>query len=471
LSSIVYSCVVEPQPKFLHQLSIWATTLIELAGVRADDLFVHVVGGDYAADVADYAAARGIPHAEVARFGDGRYCNKLRQLRSAPLRRYPFVALCDTDLAFCEALEPHRAGRVAAKIVDLPNPPLELLEGLYRRAGFSNFPELARCTNADAWTFANNCNGGLYQIDAEFLRELAPRWEKWALWVLEQRELQGAYAVHADQLGFGLAMWELGENVAPLPTAKNFPTHLPPDSYAADGTAPAILHYHDRLAPDGMLLPLGVPRADERVRLVNDVLSAERRASFDNARFWNFRYREHAALGSGLGSRGRAADEKRRLIASVIAVTSPGSVLDVGCGDLFVTGELPIAAYVGLDVSAEAIRIARARRADWHFITGDVLSAALDPADVVLCFDVLIHERDAHRYRAAVSRLAALAKHTLVVAAYNQEPWLTSAMTFYHEPISRTLRESGAFESLEIIGGYRDTTVLRAERRAEPDAV
>lgn len=464
MSSIVYSCVVEPQPKFVHQLSIWATTLIELAGVRAEDLFVHVLGGEYAADVAGYAAARGIPHAEVARFGDGRYCNKLRQLRSAPLRRYPFVALCDTDLAFCEALEPQRNGRVAAKIVDLPNPPLELLEALYRRAGFTDVRELVRCTNADAWTFAANCNGGLYQIEADFLDELAPRWEKWALWVLEQADLLGAYAVHADQLGFGLAMRELGEHVTLLPTAKNFPTHLPPESYAAESAAPAVLHYHDRLAPDGMLLALGIPRADERIRLVNEVLSADRRARFDNARFWNFRYREHGALGSGLGSRGRAAEEKRRLIGMVIAETAPRSVLDVGCGDLFVTGDLPVAEYVGLDVSAEAIRIAQARRADWHFIVGDVLSAELEPADLVLCFDLLIHERDPERYRSMVSRLAELAKHTLVVAAYNQEPWLTSAMTFYHEPISRTLRESGRFASLEILGGYRDTTVLHAER-------
>ena len=84
---------------------------------------------------------------------------------------------------------------------------------------------------------------------------------------------------------------------------------------------------------------------------------------------------------------------------------------------------------------------------------------------------MLIHERDPHRYRAAVYRLAELARPTLVVAAYNQDSWLTSAMTFYHEPISRTLRESGCFASLEIIGGYRDTTVLRAERHTEPDAV
>jgi hypothetical protein len=273
--------------------------------------------------------------------------------------------------------------------------------------------------------------------------------------------------MHADQLGFGLAMWELGEHVTPLPPAKNFPIHLPLESYDAESGAPAVLHYHDRVGPDGMLLPLGIPRVDERIELVNGVLSADRRASFDNGRFWNFRYSEHGALGSGLGSRGRNAEEKRRLIAGVIAETSPRSVLDVGCGDLFVTGDLPLADYFGLDVSAEAIRIAGTRRTDWRFATGDVLSADLEPADLVLCLDVLIHERDPHRYRGAVCRLAELAKRTLLIAAYNQEPWLTSAMTFYHEPISRTLRETGRFASIEIVGGYRDTTVLRATHEGD----
>jgi hypothetical protein len=38
-------------------------------------------------------------------------------------------------------------------------------------------------------------------------------------------------------------------------------------------------------------------------------------------------------------------------------------------------------------------------------------------------------------------------------------------MTFYHEPITTTLAACDGFTSMEIAGGYRDTTVVRASRR------
>lgn len=162
----------------------------------------------------------------------------------------------------------------------------------------------------------------------------------------------------------------------------------------------------------------------------------------------------------------RHAAEKRRLLGAIVAETAPGSVLDVGCGDLELTHDLPVARYLGLDVSAEAIAIARGRRPDWRFEVGDLLAADLTPADLVICLDLLVRERDRNRYRAAVRRLAGLARRELVVAGYNQPPWLASPETFYHEPITTTLTACGLFDALTIAGGFRDTTVVRAVRAA-----
>jgi Methyltransferase domain len=459
---VIYSCVVDPQPKFVHQLEIWTATLTQLAGVEPSRILVHVLDGDYRAEAVALLDARAIAHRPLARFGDGRFCNKIAQLRDPGLPGDGYVALCDTDIAFCAPLEPFAAGAVSAKVVDLPNPSLAALEETYRRAGFTRLPPLTRCSNADAHTFANNCNGGVYLLRRDVVRALAPRWEHWALWLLGETGLLEDDVKHADQIAFGLATWELGIAILPLPLAANFPTHLPPLP-AASAEPPAALHYHDRIGADGLLLRTGIPHADERIASVNETIARARRAGFDNARFWNFRYAEHPELGSGLGSRGRNAHAKRKLLLEALAETAPASVLDVGCGDLTVTGDLPLERYVGLDVSAEAVRIARARRPDWRFVVGDLLETEVPAAETVLCFDVLIHERDPGRYRAAVARLAALAERELIVGAYNQPPWLRSAMAFYHEPITATLLASGAF-SLEIIGGYRDTTVVRATR-------
>lgn len=275
---MIYSCVVEPQPKYVRQLRIWATTLCTLGGAAPGDLFVHVLDGDRFDEVAAFLSARAIPFAPMERFGDGRYCNKVAQLRSPQLRERAYAALCDTDVAFAAPLDPWLGlGRAAAKPVDGPNPPLELLERLYRRAGFDRFPEHVRCSNSPQLTFAGNCNGGLYLLRSDLIAELAPRWEKWTLWALAQTELLGRHVTHADQLGFGLAMWELGEPVAALPAAANFPLHFGLHRYDSPVEPPALLHFHDRVGVDGRLKTLGIPAVDARVRAVNDALDADER--------------------------------------------------------------------------------------------------------------------------------------------------------------------------------------------------
>jgi hypothetical protein len=176
--SITYSCVIESDWKFLNQVAIWITTLLELGGAQRSDLLVHVVEGEQYRDIVEYLSERAVAFAPVERFGDGRYCNKLRQLRSAELRASRYAALCESDLAFCAPIDDWiGVARAAAKPVDLPNPPLALLEQVYRRAGFARFPDMTRCSHAVGWTYANNCNRGLYVLETDLFDELAPSWE------------------------------------------------------------------------------------------------------------------------------------------------------------------------------------------------------------------------------------------------------------------------------------------------------
>ena len=79
-------------------------------------------------------------------------------------------------------------------------------------------------------------------------------------------------------------------------------------------------------------------------------------AGFDNAAFWDERYRTNIELGSGAGSRGEFLTDKRDLLRGLIARLQPRSILDVGCGDIEVTRELEFdGAYTGIDVSPYVI--------------------------------------------------------------------------------------------------------------------
>lgn len=463
MQEVVFSCVVDVHPKFAAQLDVWLWTLMATHPISPAQIAVHLVDG-CPDSLRERLQSQNIPHHTVQPFGDGKYCNKLAQLGSPLLEGAETIILCDTDIAFCTNILPRiRNTPVQAKIVDKPNPPLAMLEALFRDAGFLDFPPRARCSFSSDESFVTNCNGGLYVLSQAAFSSLRAVWQKWAMWVLERRSALGQYAIHADQISFCLSVHELSIDVDPLPSSMNCPTHLNSSDYTEAMDPPQVVHYHWNINPSGFLNPIGVEGIDNAIMGVNEIIRSERRRKFDNATFWNARYASFPEIGSGIGSRGTVLERKRKILYAALAQRHDPSILDVGCGDIEATRQLTVTQYTGIDISAEAVRICRAKRSDWNFVEGDPLTLDLMPADVVLCLDVLIHTPEIDRYKRLISRLAELTITSLIVAAYNQPPWLTSEITFYHEPISVSLKEAG-FNSIEIIGGYRDTTVICATK-------
>ncbi len=274
-ASAVYSCVVDAGAGFALQARIWVTTLRRLAEVDAADLFVHLVerGGGYG-DLTGFLRAERIAFRAVAPFGDGRFCNKLRQLETPELAERPYAVLCDADLAFSGPLPWAGKGPARAGVVDGPNPPLDVLARVYARAGRGTPPARTRCGFKDAETYADNCNGGLYVLARDLIAPLRARWQARAEWLLARPDLLGTHAVHVDQVAFALAMHDLGAEVELLPPEANFPTHLPADRYDPACPEPVVLHHHGRLTAQGRLRAVGLDRVDRRIGLVNAALAA-----------------------------------------------------------------------------------------------------------------------------------------------------------------------------------------------------
>jgi hypothetical protein len=285
MPAVYYSCVVDSDPKFVYQLWIWITTLAA-QGVRSSDLFVHIVRREGAQTALEaYLQSRGIAYRYIEPFGDGRFCNKLEQLCTPALLEREFAVLSDLDQAFLTDLRPWIGrGTICAKEVDYANPRVEALEALYRHAGFTRFPDRKRCTFDADETFVTNCNGGIYIFRTAVFERLLPRWRHWVHWVLRQHDILGEKILHVSQISLSLALWELGEPVVPLPRIANFPTHVPPELYDRHSDVPLVLHYHDRIEPDGRLSPVGVPIVDRSIDEVNALLArTERPALFEGA--------------------------------------------------------------------------------------------------------------------------------------------------------------------------------------------
>src|SRR5207249_2436614 len=119
--------------------------------------------------------------------------------------------------------------------------------------------------------------------------------------------------------------------------------------------------------------------------------------AFPNRVFWEWRYCTNPELGAGIGSRGEPLAEKRELLRRIIAEFQPAAVLDVGCGDCEATRGLSLGDYIGLDISPEAIRLARVARPDGTFEVGELDDHTLQ-AELTICLDVLIHQPEATKY-------------------------------------------------------------------------
>ncbi|HEV2263807.1 MAG TPA: class I SAM-dependent methyltransferase [Stellaceae bacterium] len=470
---VAYSCVVDNNSVMMAQSFIWLTCLTELHGAAARDIYVHVV------DITDrgyldWLEQSGVNVVRRDVFDPrNRYCNKLHQLDTFLATDHAAVVLMDCDTAWVGNAIPDPYGTVTAKIVDTANPNEAILASVFAAAGvgapdwvnasFSSGPGAER-------TDRNNCNGGFYVIDRGFLAALAPAWRQWARWCVDHADLLGPYRIHADQMGFALAMRTLGKNVEPLDLRWNFPTHGDWDpkrtqKHLLSDIAPQVLHYHKTLNAHFEIPPIGLPQVDAAITRVNATLREAFATRLPNSLFWNLRYSADPTLGSGVGSRGDILAQKRALVALALRGYERKPVLDVGCGDLELARTLPLTDYIGLDVAKDAIELARKKRPEWRYLVGHPANVTVSaPPPAVICLDVLIHQTARADFDRLVDELVRLTGERLIVSGYDERPSLTSAIVNFHEPLGEALRRRGVFREIVAVGKYRDVTVFVADK-------
>jgi hypothetical protein len=183
---------------------------------------------------------------------------------------------------------------------------------------------------------------------------------------------------------------------------------------------------------------------------------------FSNALFWEERYTSNPDLGSGIGSRTIYSTLKRQLLNRYVVSFRP-EVLDWGCGDLWVASGLDLAHYTGVDLSHSALDLARSRRPDWEFLHATEDSDRLKEADVVLCFDVLIHQRSREDFMNLLDRITSLARCRLVVSGFDW-PMPLGGIVFFHEPLRDVLSRYDGFKSPVLVARYEQIAVYVLDR-------
>ncbi|MBI2715606.1 MAG: class I SAM-dependent methyltransferase [Rhizobiales bacterium] len=353
---------------------------------------------------------------------------------------------------------------ITGKAVDYPNPPLATLGEI---AAATNLPRLPVIVPTDALggeTYLANCNGGFYSVPRANAEKLSIAWRYWALWLLDHIEplRRVGKQQHVDQVSFWLAVQHMGLPFEPAPSNVNYYVHIEGGHRFFDPARPvALIHYHTalldvlgRISPKPDSIPAGV----DAVTRANAQISK----GFNNEVFWDMRYRRFPERGSGVGSRGGNVAYKRELLKQQ-GIETASSVLDVGCGDLEVVKALNIKRYIGIDQSEECLRLARQARPDWEFHHG--ATTEIPVAQIVLCFEVLIHQETEANYHKLIGFLADKTLGSLLVSGFSADTDAIrhNGMVFFHESLASSLRRTGRFRNIQFIGKHTSVDIYRCD--------
>lgn len=468
---IAFSCVVDSKPHFEWQAFILIQSLLRNVKCDPVDIKVHCSPGVTQAFRMLLAKLK-IDAIDIQPFDGHPYCNKIQQCFSGVFDAYDKVVLADCDMFFCSLPDMDVNSVFSAKVVDLPNPPIAILDEVFQAAGMDKPKQvLVDCALSDGdVTYENNFNGGLYIVKREHLSEIGTAWKEQARWLLEHLDLLTPdYQHHADQVAMSLALSQLGVKPNLLSAQDNFPVHL-----EAERIQPLskknikVIHYHKHLLPDGRIKPTGIPETDLQIIHANHEIEAILQQDFDNELFWSMRYELFPDLGSGVGSRGDMLSLKQHLLTCSLEGFMDKQVIDIGCGDLELGKVFDFQSYTGYDLSAQALRIAKKQRPEWNFVHGSITDHPAEHADVVICLDVLIHQKTRNEYLKLIKALAETTRQRLIISGYDALPpdEYTSEICAYHESLSKSLRDLGVFNEIIAIGEYRGLSFIVADKNS-----
>ena len=462
-----FACVVDEHPRFHLDALRWYAALTALAGVKPSDLVVHAVGGR-SSEILGFLGTQGVNIRSVERF-DARspHCNKISgALRLADDPIDGMAVLCDTDVVVLE--DPRRLklqpGTVAGKLVDAPVPTLEVVLSIFLAAGLKAPPTVPLPWGPDDWTVSGNSNGGLYLVPGPLLPRLATAWAHWAVWLLDRAELLQEWTVYVDQVAMALALAAEGVGSIALDVRWNTPTH-DPSRIPHDAPEPKVLHYHQELDLQGLIRVTGTASIDSRIGEVNGAIRAVWKQAAPDATHRHWLSMTAQEAGTRFDN-----EDKRKIVAALLEMLRPASVLEVGIVPSGVYEGLTIGQHVGIDKSEDAVRRARIERPDCQFVVGTLADHRTE-ADIVLCLDQLTHATNAAEYQDLTDLLWRSTRQALVVSGHEDPSGAYDPEVRFHEPLSATLRRVAPdAEIYPVNSGHAHTTfvVLRAPEVKHP---
>jgi adenylyl-sulfate kinase len=244
----IYSFIVDADPKTAYKGYYLSKSLIEHGCDHAADVNVQFTR-EVGAGTRALFDKLGCTLHDLQRFGDARTCNKIAQLANLHPIDFDHAVLLDSDMIAIADPRPYLSyDALTAKVVDLAQPPLEVLEEIARLAGMQGLPPIGTVDAAYLPTYTGHCDSAFFCVPKAYAVKVDQAWRRWALWLLDHMEpLTRTGTQHrVDQVSMWLAitMDRIPYRAAP----SNINYHLHPDGdhrYFDANSGIVLLHYSD----------------------------------------------------------------------------------------------------------------------------------------------------------------------------------------------------------------------------------
>ncbi len=221
-------CVVDSHPRFYVEWVLWtlcATRVLSAGASRA----VSYLPGPVPEDLVDWVRAQGVEiRTTEAPLPDSPHCNKIIPFLDdwAVAEFNPdYIVVTDLDLFFLSDPVIFLSGsRFRAAPNNHGMPPTRIWRSVLAATGMGRSfrPGLALFSSSELReTHINNISAGIVAAPAGRAQLLGRVWLHWAKWIVDNRSLLERWHIHVDQVAFGLAMEEFGEDVEHLPAQTN----------------------------------------------------------------------------------------------------------------------------------------------------------------------------------------------------------------------------------------------------------
>jgi 2-polyprenyl-3-methyl-5-hydroxy-6-metoxy-1,4-benzoquinol methylase len=389
--------------------------------------------------------------------------NKLRLFDAPEIFAYDTVVLLDAGTLVVQDPQPYLDGKLfQAKPAGGMTAPAGHFRALLDHYGLSLPDECPE--DRSPWEI----DTGVLVFPKPAIDTLVPLWKKYSAELVERQYLWGDADFSYEQDSLALALVKAEEAgdfpFASLPLAMNFPLHRGERNDSDEMTVcdPVIIHYRDLADAEGYLGDTPDQPAKRKIALFNEKLREYRKRRFLNRMYWDLHYSREDSLRLGADLQGPSLPYKQQVVRQFVGRFGPLSTLDIGCGDGLATMDVQDELYTGIDISPVVVDRNRTRLPQRKYLLGDFVDKRLPRYELTLCFDVVIHLDSTERYREFVSQVLNCTAGHGVISGYEEEPVQQRDITFFHEPLSETLRNAGA-RNLRCLGKYGDLTLWQFE--------